>query len=199
MFMNYNIYIFVLCFFGGICVSTFAQSDDVSYHKAPVTKDTSKIREYDWLQNVSVGGGFGLQIGSYTYIQLSPQISYHFTDWLSSGVGFSYMFIQYKDGLAPPISAHFFGGSVFTEAFFLRYLCAHVEYQLINYKEDWWKPNINNKRLWSNNLMVGGGYYQKPSDNYAIYLLLLYNFTDTPDQDVLGNPVVKAGFSIWLK
>jgi hypothetical protein len=47
--------------------------------------------------------------------------------------------------------------------------------------------------------MVGGGYYQKPSDNYAIYLLLLYNFTDTPDQDVLGNPVVKAGFSIWLK
>ena len=88
---------------------------------------------------------------------------------------------------------------MFAEAYFLRYICAHVEYQLINYKEDWLAPNIDAKRLWSNNLMVGGGYYQKPSDNYAIYLLLLYNFTDTPDQDVLGNPVVKAGFSIWLK
>lgn len=198
--MNYKIYIVVLLFSGGIFASAYAQSDDVSYYKAPITKDTSKLRNYEWVRNLSIGGNFGLQIGAYTtYIQISPHISYHFTDWLATGVGLSYIFINYRDNQVLPVSSHFFGGSVFAEAYFLKYLCAHVEYQPINYEEDWWRSLPDSKRLWSNNLMIGGGYYQKPSDKYALYLLFLYNFTDKPSQDILGNPVLKAGFSIWLK
>lgn len=176
-----------------------AQSDDVNYYSAPIKKDTSKMFNDDWLYNVSAGGNFGLQLGTYTFIECSPHLAYHVTDWFAAGIGGTYMFYRVQNSISSVNSTHIFGGSVFAEAYFLKFLGAHVEYQFINYDNFWIQSVLEPSRLWSNNLLLGGGYYQKMSERSAIYLMILYNFTDRPEKNVLFSPVMKAGFTIWLK
>ncbi len=176
-----------------------AQTDDVTYYSAPITKETSKKANNNFLYNMSAGGNFGLQVGTYTNIECSPHLSYHVTDWFAAGLGATYMFYQIRDNTSSVFSSHIFGGSVFTEAYFLNFLCAHVEFQCLNYNNFWRQTLTDPSRLWSNNLLLGGGYYQKTSDRSAVYLLILYNISNRPDQNVLISPVFKAGFTIWLK
>jgi hypothetical protein len=195
-------YIVVLLFFVFYHFSALqAQSDDVTYYKSPIVKDTSKIRYYDWLSKLSVGGNFGLSFTpSIINIELSPHIAYHPVDWFATGLGFTYMFYHFRNVTNASIaSSHIAGGSVFTEAYFLKFLCVHAEYQLLNY-DNFWKTNVMDPhRLWSNNLLLGGGFYQKSTDKFAVYVLILYNISNRPDENVLTSPVVKTGFTIWLK
>lgn len=174
-----------------------AQTDEVTYHTAPIQKDTSKIRDNDWLRYMSVGGNFGLQVGTYTHIEASPHIAYHPKDWFSVGLGATYMFFRTKYSPNEIYNTHIIGGSVFTEAYFLRIACVHLEYQLLNFDDR--NPKAGDPmRIWSNNFMLGGGFYQKTNQRSAFYLLLLYNITDKPEKNILSNPVFKAGFTIWL-
>jgi hypothetical protein len=57
------------------------------------------------------------------------------------------------------------------------------------------------KRLTSNNLLLGGGFYQRVNANYAIYCMAFYNITDQPEQNFLVSPVFKSashfGLSIY--
>ncbi len=199
---SYKYIIVSFCFFF-FCNNSLllAQSDDVTYYRSPIMKDTSKIKYYDWLSKLSVGGNFGLSLtSSIINVELSPHIAYHATDWFATGLGFTYMFYNFRDITNASIySTHIFGGSVFAEAYFLRLLCAHVEYQLLNY-DNLWKVNVMAPdRLWSNNLLLGGGVYQKATDRFAIYLLILYNISNRPNDNILISPVIKTGFTVWLK
>ena len=171
-----------------------AQEPDISYYKAPLGKDTLKNKSVDWLYNLSAGGNFALQLGSYTYIECSPHLAYHFNNWVSTGIGLNYSF--YKVDL---VSSHVIGGNAFAEAHFLKYLGVHVEYLLLNYENFYATSALDPKRMFSNNLLLGGGLYMKPIDKYAIYLMFLHNFSDRPEQNILYSPVVRVGFTVWLK
>lgn len=181
----------LLCLFIGF--KGYAQQDNVSYYKAPLSNDSLKIKKNNWLYNLSTGGNLGLQFGTYTYIELSPHVAYHFNKWVSVGVGLSYSFLNFDRE-----SYHIVGGSVFSEFYFLKYLAFHAEYMLLNYDNFFPIPK-DTKRLTSNNLLLGGGFYQRVNANYAIYCMAFYNITDQPEKNFLVSPVFKIGVSFWPK
>lgn len=43
------------------------------------------------------GGNFGLSFGNYTFINVSPQVGYRFTDWFAAGAGPNFQFTSYKN------------------------------------------------------------------------------------------------------
>ena len=177
-----------------------AQSDDVTYYKSPIVKDTSKIRYYDWLSKLSVGGNFGLSFTpSIINIELSPHIAYHPVDWFAAGLGFTYMFYHFRDVTNASIaSSHIAGGSVFTEAYFLKFLCVHAEYQLLNY-DNFWKKNVMTLIVYGLIICCLRRFLSKSTNKFAVYVLILYNISNRPDENVLTSPVIKTGFTIWLK
>ena len=184
-----------------INLSIFAQNDDVSitYHQAPnAVKDTFKLtreKERDEiLKKIAVGGMAGLQVGTYTYIEISPDVSYHFNKWVAVGVGGTYIFLNdsyYKE------QSHVFGARVFAEGHFLKYLGLHVAYQALNYDDFRTNPKFP-PRIWSNNLSMGGGYYNR-INRFSMYVFVLYNISNREDYNIFGNVLFKAGFSVFLK
>ena len=43
---------------------------------------------------LSIGGGIGLQFGDYTTINISPQVGYDFSKYLTAGAGFGYTYFK---------------------------------------------------------------------------------------------------------
>ncbi|MDR1180828.1 MAG: hypothetical protein LBL13_02465 [Bacteroidales bacterium] len=182
---------------GGFSFHLSAQNDDVSvtYHQAPnAVKDSSffSSKRNDILQKIAIGGTLGIQVGTYTYIELSPDVSYHFNKWVAVGVGGTYIFGH--DGHNKS-SSHVYGARVFAEGHFFNYIGLHVAYQALNYDD--FRQQIS-QRIWSNNLSMGGGYYQR-IDRFSLYFFLLYNISDRRDYNVFGDLLVKVGFNIFLK
>ena len=187
----------ILGIFAGSILATYSQNDDVSvtYHQAPQTKaDTSKTeyKKDNILEKIAIGGTLGLQFGGYTYIEASPDISYHFNKWLCVGVGGTYIFARdnyYKE------NSHVFGTRAFVEGHFFNYLGLHVAYQAINYDD--FRSQMVNDRIWSNNLSMGGGLYQR-FGRASAYVYVLYNISNQ-EYNVLGNVLFKAGFNVFLR
>ena len=48
-------------------------------------------------EKLFVGGNFGLTFGSYTLINVSPQVGYRFSDLFAAGMGINLQFISIKD------------------------------------------------------------------------------------------------------
>jgi len=184
----------ILALFFGISFLAWGQNDDITYHQAPnVAKNEPKKKDNkDFLERISVGGTGGLQVGTYTFVEISPHAAYHVNDYFSAGIGGSYFY--YYDGFYK-ISTHVYGPMAFTEAHFLNYLGVHFAYQALNYENI--ISSFEKPRIWSNNLYMGGGYYQR-AGQIAIYLYILYNF---PMKDSFySSPILfKTGFSVFLK
>ena len=177
-------------------ISLHAQNDDVSitYHQAPdVVKDTVKRANNDEiLQKIAIGGMFALQINRVIYIELAPDVSYHFNEWVAVGVGGTYIFAydnDYKE------SAHVFGARTFVEGHFFNYIGLHLSYQALNFDD--FNPQSLGGRVWSNNISMGGGYYRR-SERFSLYAFLLYNVSDRK-YNVYGNLLFRVGFNVFLK
>ena len=173
------------------------EREDITFHQAPnvVKNEPKKKGNKDYLERISIGGTGGLQVGSVTYIELSPNAAYHFNDVFCVGVGATYIFYQYK---SLNYIDHIFGPRAFAEAHFLNFLGVHAAYQALNYKME--IPTIEKPRIWSNNLCVGGGYYQR-AGRIALYFYVLWNFSDRPpEENIYSYPLLlKTGFSFFLK
>jgi len=46
--------------------------------------------------NLFFGGTFGLSFGSYTLVNVSPQVGYHFNRYFAAGTGVNFIYSQYK-------------------------------------------------------------------------------------------------------
>ena len=187
----------ILTIFFGTILAAQGQNNDITYHQAPnTTKSTPKKAEKkNFLEHISIGGTGGLQVGTATYIELSPNVSYHFNKFFSAGVGGSYYFFHDSRN---KYSSHVFGPRVFAEAHFFNYLGLHASYQAINYES--LTPTIANPRIWSHHITAGGGYYQR-AGRVALYFYVLYNWSDRPlSETIYRSPIVlKTGFSVFLK
>ena len=48
-------------------------------------------------EKLFVGGNFGLSLGTYTLINISPQVGYRFTDYFAAGVGINAQYVSTKE------------------------------------------------------------------------------------------------------
>ena len=196
--MNKAVFI-IISLFLGLNISLFAQNDDVTvtYHQAPdvVGKDSSRFspeKRDEILRKIAVGGTLALSVSTYTYIELSPDISYHFNEWVAVGVGGTYIFAYdnyYKE------SFHVFGARAFVEGHFFNYIGLHAAYQALNFEDP--RPKFDG-RIWSNNLSMGGGYYRR-AERFSMYAFILYNTSNREGYNIYGNVLFKIGFNVFLK
>ena len=187
----------IVILFLGFNVSLMAQNDDVTitYHQAPnvAVKDTSKFspeKRDEILRKTAVGGTLALSFGTYTYIELAPDISYHFSEWIAVGVGGTYIFDFYKESFLV------FGARAFVEGHFFNYIGLHAAYQALNFKDP--RVQMFSDRIWSNNLSMGGGYYRR-AERFSMYAFILYNISDREGYNIYGNLLFKVGFNVFLK
>jgi hypothetical protein len=143
------------------------------------------------------GGGFGLQFGYMTLIEVSPLVGYMVTPKFSVGLSPTYKYYKYTDyyGKNLDLKTNVWGGSIFARYSIFENVFAHVEYESLLYNEQ--VPGYPEIRKQYNSFFVGGGYNQRIGGNSGMYILLLWNLNDTPDSPYV-NPIVRVGFSVGL-
>jgi hypothetical protein len=117
-------------------------------------------------QNLFLGGNFGLGVGSYTNINISPQIGYHLSPMFDAGVGINFQYISqktydYNGNDFSKITQFVTGGNIFGRfyPFPQGFIQVQPEYNVVSYKETFYngsyEPDKFSKGVPS--LLVGAG------------------------------------------
>jgi hypothetical protein len=140
------------------------------------------------------GGNLGLQFGTVTMIDISPQFGYFVLENMSVGAGLTY---QYINDHRYSASMHVIGGRVFTRLYLPVYnsIFAHAEYEYMTYNTNVF--SLMGQKEWVNtsNILAGVGYRQRIAGRSAITLMVLWNFNETP-YTLYSNPIIRAGVDI---
>lgn len=154
----------------------------------PKNEPKERIRD-----KIFVGGNFGLQLGTSTYIEVSPLVGYNITPKLSAGIGVTYQYFHYNDGYYN-LETNVYGGRLFGRYLINNYLFVHAEYEYLNLEAFDFYPR---RRVDVESILGGGGYMQRFGRNSALVAMILYNFTEsvyTP----YNNPVIRMGVIFGL-
>lgn len=135
------------------------------------------VQKQRFLDRAFIGGSMGLQLGVYTYINLSPMVGYRVSDYFQTGLGLTYIFRSYGAAFAGvPISDHTIGWKYFAQVLPFRSFFLHAEYEMLNYPDyEWLKPNGRPSRNWANGVLLGPGFQQNFGPRSFSQIMLLYN------------------------
>lgn len=144
--------------------------------------------------NFIVGGYFGATFGSTTCIDFSPHGAYYLIkDHLALGIGINYTYYMEYYASNYYYNAHVLGGSVYLQGYFLRFLCAHAEFNCYGYRDSY-----QNQWLTVPGVYIGGGYRQKIGQSLSIYGLILFNCMTGYSNNIYGNPILRVGVDFDL-
>ena len=150
-------------------------------------KDEEKKSFWDW-DKVYYGGGLGMQFGTYTLINVAPEMGYKITERYSVGIGARYMYYA-DNSYKPPYTIDIYGASLFNRFIITDFFFLHGEYEALNGPWD-----FGGRRSTLNNVWVGGGLSQG-SEGVSLNLMILWNLNDNI---YLPNPQLRMGISIGL-
>ena len=151
-------------------------------------------------------------IGTYTNIELAPQIGYHLTDRWSLGIGPHYIYYENNDFFSPVnFSTHIYGGKIFSRLnliqdageflpiYLFDELFFHAEYELLSLENQHFNaPSFPSEgRFWADYYYVGVGINQRVSMNSSYFIVLLWNLNDSI-YSIYSNPTYRVGFTIFL-
>jgi hypothetical protein len=193
-------------------------------HFCLYSQESKSQKKQDFWQRVSIGGNLGLQFGSVTSINISPEIIYRAVDQLYIGVGFSYDYLSAQDyywdtttNQFLDFKANVYGGRIFARYYlrgfldnFLGNFFGHIEYEYLYYtrpfKQDPYGDIIDpygytyrhgNDVQEINSLFLGVGYEQPFSEKAFMDILVLYNVNETYNSPY-SNPIFRLGFGVRL-
>lgn len=174
-----------------------------TYAAIAQSAETEEQKENKWF----AGGGFGVQFGSYTLLNLSPQIGYRFNKYVAAGSGINLLYARQKEKDAAGndfrkvvqgiTGINFFGRFYPKQTFF-----AQVQPE-VNYlfgKQTFYQPqeerfNLNTEIVPS--VLVGGG-LAIPSQRGYFITTILYDILQEPSSPYRGRPVVNVGYNFSL-
>ena len=130
------------------------------------------------LDRLRLGGSFGLSLGNYTNINLSPMAGLNLTDKLVAGGGLTYMFASYRPwgaSASQRISTSNYGGRVFLMYNLLPMITLQAEYEGLNVQYS--DIGRGRARTWIGSPLVGGAYTQPLGGRFtrSILMTALYN------------------------
>ncbi len=144
------------------------------------------------------GGSLGVQFGTITMIDVSPQFGYYPLEHIAIGTGFTYQYISDRR-YVPKLDVHVLGGRLFTRLYLPVFdnLFAHLEYEYMTYKVN--DPYQTTYLEWVslNNFLAGVGYRQRIGGRSSINLMVLWNFNES-QYSLYSNPVIRIGADIGL-
>ncbi len=157
----------------------------------------NKEKKPDFRSRLFYGGGFGLQFGSATLIELSPLVGYKVTPKLGIGVSPTYKYYHYNNYYGPDLdlASNVYGGSIFARYTIIQSVFAHVEYETLFYNTS--TPGYPTYMEQFNSFFVGGGYMQYFGANSGMYIEVLWNLNDTPNSPYT-NPIFRVGFNVGM-
>lgn len=182
-----RILILLLITFSGIGAFSQAREDN----SKPSSNITGSQNKGLHLDKVMVGGNFGAQFGTVTVVHLNPTVGYKLKENWLAGVSATYLYAK-DDRFQPSFVNNIFGGSIFSQYYFLENFIAHAEYEVLNLGEE-----INRNRINVDAFLVGGGYRSQIGGSVFGNILLLYNLTDDIHYPY-SNPIVRIGFGVGL-
>lgn len=142
-------------------------------------------------ENVFLGGGLGLQFGTFTGIEISPMGGYKPIENMYTGVKLSY---QYISTIENEIIWNVYGGSVFAEYILFNKIVTHAEFETLNIHEDILIDNQNNIRVqnqfWYSAPLVGGGLYQEMGHRSALIVMALFDVSGSA-KSIYNNPILR--------
>jgi hypothetical protein len=154
------------------------------------------VQDENYKHSFFTGGNLGVQFGTVTMIDISPQGGYYIFENMSVGLGLTYQYINDHRFSA---TMHVLGGRVFTRLYlpFYNSIFAHVEYEYMTYNTNVY--SLMGQKEWINlsNVLAGVGYRQRIYGRSAITLMVLWNFNET-QYTLYSNPVIRAGIDIGL-
>lgn len=151
------------------------------------------------------GLDFGLSVGAYTYINVSPAVGYRLTDRLTVGLGPIYIYENYKNY---NLESSMYGAKVITSFTVLRgtdinpnfqigNLILHMENEMINVEPLLYDQSLGQvffgSRQWIDNFLIGGGLSQSISSKFNVSVLILWDVTNNA-YSPYSNPIFKIGF-----
>jgi hypothetical protein len=159
------------------------------------------------------GGSFGLVVGDYTDIAVSPHAGYYLTNRWAVGVGFTYEyynnryhFIDMTSYRAERFESHIFGGRIFTNYVIVHdvnewiplglsfRIFAHVEYEALSYEKRFFDYFGNGRKL-LNSFLVGGGLRFPTGRRSSMNLSLLWNL-NSELYDIYGSkPIIRISYN----
>lgn len=168
---------------------------------------------YSFGDRLFFGGSFGLAIGQYTDIEISPHFGYYLTPRWAAGIGVTYEYYNNKyhwinsnTGYYERYETHIWGGRLFTNyvivnnvndwlPFGLNFrIFTHIEYEALSYEKgffDYQKPG----RMLQNSVLVGGGLRFPMGKRSSMNLTILWNLNSNMN-DVYGNaPILRLGYN----
>ncbi len=172
---------------------------DVKPQKDDAKTEVDKKKEM--LNRIRVGlGNFGLQFGTYTYIQATPTIGFMaIKDRLEVGAGpiLIYQRIRYSPVYAE--SFFVYGADIYARGYVYKGAFLEARYDLVN------KPSYDNasRRLNVSHLLLGAGYAQKMGKIGYFNASLLFNVLNNREsiyRGTFGNfpMILNFGFSFGL-
>jgi len=194
----WRINIFIAAFFL-VSFSCFGQDEE---YKTSPTKSSHKTAEkggpkLDW-SKVSVGGGFGLQVGSTTFLNLSPTVTYQFSEDFEAGLSMAYLYYSIP---SLDFQTSVYGGGPLARYTVFDQVFLHVEYQVLN--SEYVLLDNNNRELSKfresvQYFWVGGGYQRALGGNANLLLMALWDLNEDPLSIYPRNPILRMGISVGL-
>ena len=170
--------------------SGYSQTDSTDH--APIAKPRKEKAPLSekWV----LGGSFGLQLGNYTNINLSPILGYKVTDNLVLGAGPTYIYtsvsynnFKYKYSV--------YGGRLYGRQRVYENFYAQAEYEVLNV-QDYSSYADPNGRRWISAPLVGGTFVQPISSNSSINITVLFNLHYQSGLTPYANPIFRVGFNL---
>lgn len=176
----------------------------IFFSAAAVAQDEEKP-EGAMKDKLFAGGSLGLSFGSYTLINLSPQIGYRFNKYLAAGVGFNLIYASQKekDNYGRDYSKSvqgITGLNLFTrfypvEKFFIQ-LQPEANYRFGNIT--YYQGSIQEKFKLDAEIVpsfLAGGGLVAPTKNGAFITTILYDVLQKPNAPYGNKPVVNVGYN----
>lgn len=188
------LYILILCI---IALQNYAQENPTPTVPPPPINNQTPVAPKDFnnfKERLYVGGNVGAWFGSSTYINISPLVGCKITKALSFGVTATYNYYSQTYAGQKFVST-IYGGGAFGRYQIFENFFAQVGAERLSVL-DYTSP-IPNSRAWVDNILLGGGYRQKFSDNGSFVAAIFYNINETP-LSPYPNPIIQIGFNIGL-
>ena len=173
----------------------------------------SAQQNFSFRDRLFFGGNFGLAIGSYTDIEISPHVGYYITPRWAAGVGVTYEYYNNKYHWIDPYTlqverfeTHIWGGRLFTNyvivnnvndwiplGFNFR-IFAHVEYEVLSYEKKFLNYNATGREL-QHSILVGGGLRFPMGKRSSMNLTLLWNLNPKLNNFYGSGPIIRIGYN----
>jgi hypothetical protein len=140
-------------------------------------------------QKLFFGGNIGLQFGSYTLIDISPQVGYAFSKWFAAGVGATFIYFDYYEYQQTNAGINLFG-NIYPTDFIILSMQPGLD-------RVWYKDHAGEGTSYAPSFLVGAGLYI-PMGRGGMSLMLKYDLVQH-DYSPYGHSVFYAvGYTFSL-